>query len=107
MAIALEQDERIYGIGDGMFKPTIWVRIKGVPPCFLCGVSVTALSFGGPLICGDCDCGYNQDGTKKTQEDHDKSSALFRSMVHKYHVDKDGNPAPWDEPPPVTVPEKT
>jgi len=85
----LNDGERYYFLGDGMFAPQIVVKIAGTPPCFWCGVPVTRPSMDGPLVCGSCDCGRNKDGSRWTSVQYGTNKQHFVDAIAKYRVNTD------------------
>ena len=73
-----------YVIDRGLLEPPLEVEIDGIPPCLWCETPVIHRSTGGPLICGPCDLGLNQDGSRKTHEDHERGAANYRRRIAEY-----------------------
>jgi hypothetical protein len=74
-----------YWIDQGLLKPLLEIEIEETPPpCLFCGEPVAHPSMGGPLICGACDCGHNQDGSKWTEAQAQEYYRHRKDQVARY-----------------------
>ena len=91
-----DDEERIYIIGPLGNNP-VRVAYTGIPPCLWCGKPVECPSMDGPLVCGPCDRGRDDEGlewgwmTRKERERH------FRDRMAEIRaLDPPGPPAKTD-----------
>jgi hypothetical protein len=67
------------------------------PPCLFCDRPVTLPSTDGPLVCGACDCGHNQDGSRWTDAQRDERWAHRRARITEYRAAAATAPREEDE----------
>ena len=59
------------------------VEYDGDPPCLFCNQPVTSPSTDGPLVCGTCDCGCNNDGRPWTREENKAAHENFNRRIEE------------------------
>lgn len=52
----------------------IWLEHDPAFLCVYCEQPVGELSYGGPAVCGSCDCGINRDGSRWTSDDFNRQA---------------------------------
>lgn len=72
-------------------------------PCWICGLPVGALSFGGPHVCPACDCGHSPLGTPQENKkrwdvwvavDQTRQVRVIGEPIIEIRPDRDALPEP-------------